>query len=100
MLRRPAMVAADTSMFDLAHLGGLGAVPGRPGAQTHPPQPMIAQTRAMLDRYAAAGGTFDEIAIPDTGHSPHLESPPSSWPHCTRSSTRADRAGGSVSGYA
>jgi pimeloyl-ACP methyl ester carboxylesterase len=68
-------IVSDTSMFDLAYLGQLGAIPGWPGAETHPPQPMVAQTRAVLDRYASTGGSYEEIAIPDTGHSPHIESP-------------------------
>jgi pimeloyl-ACP methyl ester carboxylesterase len=68
-------IVSDTSMFDLAYLGQLGAVPGWPGAETHPPQPMVAQTRAVLDAYAAAGGTYREAVIPDCGHSPHLEKP-------------------------
>ncbi len=68
-------IVSDASMFDLANLGALGAVPGWPGAETHPPQPMIAQTRAVLDRYAAAGGTYDEVVIADAGHSPHIEKP-------------------------
>jgi pimeloyl-ACP methyl ester carboxylesterase len=68
-------IVSDTSMFDLAYLGQLGALPDWPGAETHPPQPMVGQTRAVLDRYAAAGGTYDEVVIPDAGHSPHLEKP-------------------------
>lgn len=68
-------IVSDASMFDLANLGALGVVPGWPGAETHPPQPMVAQTRAALDRYAAAGGTYDEVVIADTGHSPHIEKP-------------------------
>lgn len=68
-------IVSDTSMFDLAHLGQLGAIPGWPGAETHPPQPMVTQTRAVLDRYAAAGGTYEEVVFPDTGHSPHVERP-------------------------
>jgi pimeloyl-ACP methyl ester carboxylesterase len=68
-------IVSDASMFDLAALGALGAVPGWPGEETHPAQPMIAQTRVVLDRYAAAGGTYDEIVLPDTGHSPHIERP-------------------------
>ncbi len=68
-------IVSDTSMFDLAYLGQLGAIPGWPGAETHPPQPMIAQTRAVLEKYAAAGGTYEEIVFPDTGHSPHIERP-------------------------
>ncbi|TCO50680.1 alpha/beta hydrolase [Actinocrispum wychmicini] len=68
-------IVSDTSMFDLAHLGQLGAVPDWPGAETHPPQPMVTQTRAVLDQYASAGGTYEEVAIADCGHSPHLEKP-------------------------
>jgi pimeloyl-ACP methyl ester carboxylesterase len=68
-------IVSDASMFDLANLGALGAIPGWPGAETHPPQPMLAQTRAVLDGYAAAGGTYDEVVIADTGHSPHIEKP-------------------------
>ncbi|WP_436496285.1 alpha/beta fold hydrolase [Actinokineospora sp. HUAS TT18] len=68
-------IVSDTSMFDLAYLGSLGAIPGWPGAETHPPQPMVTQTRAVLDQYAAAGGTYDEVAIEDCGHTPHLEKP-------------------------
>ncbi len=68
-------IVSDTSMFDLAYLGQLGAVPGWPGAATHPPQPMVTQTRAVLDRYAAAGGRYHEAVFADVGHSPHVERP-------------------------
>jgi pimeloyl-ACP methyl ester carboxylesterase len=68
-------IVSDTSMFDLAHLGQLGALPGWPGPETHPPQPMVTQTRAVLDRYAEAGGTYTEVVIANTGHSPHIEAP-------------------------
>ncbi|MGQ0839712.1 alpha/beta fold hydrolase [Actinokineospora sp.] len=68
-------IVSDTSMFDLAYLGQLGAVPGWPGDETSPPQPMITQTRAVLDRYAESGGTYDEVVIADASHSPHLETP-------------------------
>lgn len=49
-------IVSDTSFFDMAHLGQLGVVPGWPGADACPPQPMVGQTRAVLERYAAAGG--------------------------------------------
>ena len=68
-------IVSDTSLFDLAYLGSLGFVPGWPGAAACPPQPMIGQTRAVLDRYAAEGGTYREIVYPDCGHSPHIERP-------------------------
>ena len=50
-------------------------VPGWPGAEVCPPQPMVSQTRYVLDGYAAAGGTYREVAIADAGHSPFLEKP-------------------------
>ncbi|RKR88062.1 pimeloyl-ACP methyl ester carboxylesterase [Micromonospora pisi] len=68
-------IVSDTSLFDLAYLGSLGLVPGWPGAVTCPPQPMVGQTRAVLDRYAAAGGTYREVVYPECGHSPHVERP-------------------------
>ncbi len=69
------VIVSDTSLFDLAYLGQLGVVPGWPGPQECPPQPMVGQTRAVLDRYAAAGGTYREVVLPGCGHSPHLERP-------------------------
>ncbi|MEV4558715.1 alpha/beta hydrolase [Kitasatospora sp. NPDC049285] len=69
------VIVSDTSLFDLAHLGALGVVPGWPGADVCPAQPMVAQTRAALDRYAAAGGTVREVVVEGAGHSVHLERP-------------------------
>ena len=69
------VIVSDTSLYDLAYLGSLGAVPGWPGAQEWPPQPMVAQTRAVLDGYAASGGRYREAVIEDSGHGPHLDQP-------------------------
>jgi pimeloyl-ACP methyl ester carboxylesterase len=69
------VIVSDTSLFDLAYLGSLGAVPGWPGAQACPPQPMITQTRHVLDRYSAAGGRYREVVFENCGHSPHVEYP-------------------------
>jgi pimeloyl-ACP methyl ester carboxylesterase len=69
------VIVSDTSLFDLAYLGSLGVVPGWPGAEACPPQPMVAQTRAVLDRYAAAGGSYREVVYAGCGHSPHIERP-------------------------
>ncbi len=65
-------IVSDESMFDLANLGKLGFVPGWPGDGIAPPQPMVAQTRAVLERYAAAGGRYTEVVL-DCGHSPQVE---------------------------
>jgi pimeloyl-ACP methyl ester carboxylesterase len=67
-------IVSDTSVFDLAFLGSVGAVPGWPG-DDFPPQPMVTQTRSVLDRYAATGGAYREVVLPDVGHSPHVERP-------------------------
>ena len=68
-------IVSDASFFDLNMLGQVGVVPGWPGADVAPPQPMKVQTRAVLDRYAANGGTVREVALPEAGHAPHLDEP-------------------------
>lgn len=68
-------IVSDTSFFDFGTLGKFGFVPGWPGEDVFPPQPMIAQTRAVLDRYQANGGVYQEVVIADAGHSPHIEKP-------------------------
>ncbi|QQA43988.1 alpha/beta hydrolase [Pelagovum pacificum] len=68
-------IVADNSGFDLGALGAAGAVPGWPGAEVFPPQPMIAQTERALSAYEAAGGTVQRHVIEDCGHSPYLEKP-------------------------
>lgn len=66
-------IVSDNSMFDLAKLGELGVVPGWPGAEVCPPQPMVGQTRSVLDEYQAAGGHYTEFVVAGAGHSPHIE---------------------------
>jgi len=68
-------IVSDQSLFDMGTLGQLGAVPGWPGAEVFPPQPMVSQTRAVLEKYQAAGGQFHEAVIEDTGHTPYIEKP-------------------------
>jgi pimeloyl-ACP methyl ester carboxylesterase len=68
-------IVSDTSLFDLGYLGQLGAVPGWPGRDVYPPQPMVSQMRALLDRYQANGGRYREAILSDCGHSPHVERP-------------------------
>lgn len=68
-------IVSDTSFLDFGYLGQLEMVPGWPGPEVYPPQPMVAQTRAVLDAYAAGGGTYREEVVPDCGHSPQVEKP-------------------------
>lgn len=69
------LIVSDISMLDIGHLGAIGAVPGWPGEDVYPAQPMVGQMRAVLDRYAANGGHYDEVVLDGIGHSPHLEAP-------------------------
>ncbi|MCA9893637.1 MAG: alpha/beta hydrolase [Anaerolineae bacterium] len=69
------LIVSDNSMVDMGALGQLGYVPGWPGADAFPPQPMITQTRAVLQQYAANGGAYEEIVFEETGHSPYIEKP-------------------------
>ena len=59
------VIVSDTSLYDLAYLGSIGAIPGWPGDQACPPQPMVAQTRAVGNGYAVAGGRYREAVIED-----------------------------------
>lgn len=68
-------IVGDASLFDLAQLGKLGVVPGWPGEAVAPPQPMIAQTRTLLDRYRSAGGEVREVVLEGAGHTPFVEQP-------------------------
>ena len=67
------LIVGDNAMFDLAALGAMGAVPGWPGTDECPPQPMLVQTRTVLEQYQANGGSFQEDVIADAGHSPFIE---------------------------
>jgi pimeloyl-ACP methyl ester carboxylesterase len=66
-------IVSDTSLFDFGFLGQLGAVPGWPGAEVYPAQPMISQIRAVFESYQASGGRYREVILPECGHSPHIE---------------------------
>ena len=70
------LVVADGSPLELGTLGASGAVPGWPGAEVYPPQPMVAQIRAVLERYAEAGGSVRVEIIEGSGHGPHLDAAP------------------------
>jgi len=69
------MIVSDNSFFDFGTLGKLGYVPGWPGEEVYPPQPMVGQVRSVLDRYQARGGAYEEVVIAEAGHSPYIEHP-------------------------
>ncbi len=63
------MIVSDNSFFDFGTLGKMGFVPGYPGEEIYPPQPMVSQTRHVLQQY----GNYQETVIAETGHSPFIE---------------------------
>ena len=66
-------IVSDTSLFDFGFLGKLGAVPGWPGEEVVPVQPMVTQVRNVVEAYKANGGNYRELVLKDVGHSPHIE---------------------------
>ena len=68
-------IVADGAALETANLGALGQVPDWPGIEVCPPQPMLRQTRAVLEEYACRGGTFRERVVQDAGHTPFIEKP-------------------------
>jgi len=66
-------IVSDASLFDFGFLGKLGAVPGWPGDDVYPAQPMVSQTRTVLDAWQRRGGQYEEFLVSEAGHSPHIE---------------------------
>jgi pimeloyl-ACP methyl ester carboxylesterase len=69
------LVVSDSAASDPGFLGKLGMIPGWPGEDVFPPQPMLGQTRIVLEKYASTGGSFQEVVIDDAGHLPFIEKP-------------------------
>jgi pimeloyl-ACP methyl ester carboxylesterase len=64
------VVVADGAAFEVGWLGQAGVVPGWPGDEAFPPQPMVTQIRTVLERYAAAGGRVRSEMFEGSGHFP------------------------------
>lgn len=64
------IVIADGSAWDMGTLGKLGQVPGWPGDDVFPPQPMVTQIRAVLERYRNVGGRVEMEMFDGSGHFP------------------------------
>lgn len=67
------IVVSDQSPWEMGTLGLMGLVPGWPGEEVYPPQPQVSQIRAVLDRYAAAGGKVQTEIFEESGHGPHFD---------------------------
>jgi hypothetical protein len=51
-------------------LGKMGVVPGWPGEDVFPPQPMVTQIRNVLERYGDSGGHVQVEMFAGSGHAP------------------------------
>jgi pimeloyl-ACP methyl ester carboxylesterase len=68
-------IISDLPGPDAGTQGKLGMLPGWPGDDVFPPQPVKTQILAALRRYAGHGGTVEQLTFADCGHSPFVEKP-------------------------
>lgn len=70
-------IVSDRSNSDPAVLGAAGLIAGFPGEATVPAQPMLTQTRYLLQARTASvsGSPYREIVMEGMGHCPYLEDP-------------------------
>jgi pimeloyl-ACP methyl ester carboxylesterase len=68
-------IITDGGPLDPGTWGPSGVLPGYPGVDAYPPQPMVSQTRAWLELYRERGGSYEEVVLPDGGHVPYLDDP-------------------------
>jgi pimeloyl-ACP methyl ester carboxylesterase len=64
------IVVADGSAWEMGTLGKLGFVPGWPGEEAFPPQPMVTQIRNVLEEYRRRGGRVEIEMFEGSGHGP------------------------------
>ncbi|MEM1528338.1 MAG: alpha/beta hydrolase [Sulfolobales archaeon] len=69
------VIVSDMSLLDLAVLGAMGFIPGYPGQEVFPPQPMVRQIEVFLREYESRGGTIKKVLIDGAGHTPFIEKP-------------------------
>ena len=67
------IVVADGSAWEMGTLGQMEIIPGWPGEEVFPPQPMVTQIRDVLERYAAKGGRVEIEMMEGSGHGPHID---------------------------
>jgi pimeloyl-ACP methyl ester carboxylesterase len=67
------IVVADASPWEMGTLGKAGHVQGWPGEDVFPPQPMVGQIRAVLERYRDAGGRVETELFEGSGHFPAID---------------------------
>lgn len=69
------LAVSDAAASDPGNLGRLGIIPNWPGPDVYPPQPMVGQTRYILEAYGMEGVIWKEVVFPESGHVPFLDAP-------------------------
>lgn len=67
------IVVADGSAWEMGTLGKMGVVPGWPGEDVFPPQPMVTQIRNVLEDFRQKGGRVQIEMFEGSGHGPHFD---------------------------
>ncbi len=67
------IVVADGSAWEMGTLGQMEVIPGWPGADVFPPQPMVTQIRNVLEQYGANGGSVKMEMFEGSGHGPMID---------------------------
>lgn len=69
---RDDVAISNSAASDPGTWGPDGLLPGFPGPQAYPPQPMMDQIRTLLDNYTGHGGHYEEVAVEGSGHVPFI----------------------------
>jgi len=69
------LAVCNSAGSDPGTWGPSGRLPGYPGRDAYPPQPMMDQIRKLLVDYRRHGGSYEEVAIRGSGHVPFITHP-------------------------
>jgi len=69
------LAVSNTAGSDPGTWGPSGRLPGFPGSEAFPPQPMMDQIQKMLEDYESHGGAYQKVPITGAGHVPFLSHP-------------------------
>ena len=66
------VAVSNSAASDPGTWGPTGRIPGYPGPEEYPCQPMMDQIRTLLDEYSKRGGSYEEAPVEGSGHVPFL----------------------------
>jgi len=69
------VAVSNCAASDPGTWGPTGRLPGYPGPNRYPPQPMMEQIRTLLEAYEDRGGCYREVAVAGSGHVPFMSHP-------------------------